>query len=474
MMHSLRARLTVWYVSIFGAVLIAVCLAIYALLGRALYSRVDENLVAVTRIAITSLSNDLAEGQSPADAAKSTASELASDQAVLAIYNERGDLLAAEGHDEDLEIRLPAMDSIPDDEPLLFTVAESDDADDRHRMAALRARLPAHATTFLILASSDLERTDDELASLRQILLFVVPAALVLAGFVGWFLARRSLSPVRHMASRARRIGVGNLGERLPVSNPGDELGQLAGTFNELLDRLGASFAQQRQFMADASHELRTPVATMRTAAGVALQQPRRSEEEYREALQVIEGQSARLTRVVEDMFTLARADSGNYPVRRAPLYLDEMVHDAVRAARVLAAERRVSIEAAVAADLPFTGDEDLLRRMVGNLLDNALRYAPPDSVVRVTLQPDRDALVIAVSDAGPGVPADARPQIFERFYRGDPARTRSGLEAGGAGLGLAIVRWIARQHGGDVALDESTPPATTFRIVLPRGAPHS
>ena len=143
------------------------------------------------------------------------------------------------------------------------------------------------------------------------------------------------------MAERARKIGVENMTGRLPVANPRDELGRLAETFNELLGRLEASLTQQRQFMADASHELRTPVATARTAASVALQRPIASEEDYRETLHIIEQQTARLSRVVDDMFTLARADAGNYPVRAAPMYLDEVIDDVVRASRVLASTRQ-------------------------------------------------------------------------------------------------------------------------------------
>jgi two-component system OmpR family sensor kinase len=465
--QSLRARLTVWYVGVLAAVLVSVCILIYVLLGSTLRERVDESLRAVTGIAITSLTNDLAEGQSVQDAAKSTAAELASDQATLAIYDETGRLLAEQGRDEDLEVVLPRADSIPAGIPLLYTAAERD-GDDRHRMAVRRARIAPSGTEYVILASTDLEPTDDELESLRQILLYVVPFALVIAGIVGWFLARHSLSPVMHMAERARRMSVESLGGRLPVANPHDELGRLAGTFNELLDRLGASFATQRQFMADASHELRTPLATARTAATVALQQPRRAEAEYRETLEIIEQQTTRLARLVDDMFVLARADAGNYPTRPAALYLDELVDEVARAARVLAAQRGVSVETRVVENAPFTGDEDLLRRMVSNLVDNAVKHATAGSVVRLELSRSTAGYSVDVSDSGPGIPPEIQPHVFERFFRGDAARRRGESETGGAGLGLAIARWIAREHRGDVALVQSVPGSTTFRASLP------
>ena len=469
MIESLRARLTIWYVSVLGAALIGVCALIYVLLSDALRDRVDVNLRAVSTIAATSLTNDLAEGQGVDDAARSTAAELSSDEVMLAIYDGRGRLLAEAGRDEDLWVTLPSLADIPRGEPLLSTVAEDGDADDRHRIAVRRARIQPSDTEYIILASTDLEAIEEELESLRGILLSVIPAALVVAGIVGWFLARKSLAPVMFMAERARRIGVENLGGRLPVANPRDELGRLAATFNELLGRLDASFAQQRQFMAAASHELRTPVATARTAAGVALQREHRPEADYRETLRIIEQQTARMGRLVDDMFTLTRADSGSYPMQTAPLYLDEVVSEAVRSARVLAAMRRVSIEHAEAENAPFNGDEDLLRRMIANLLDNAVKHAPQDSVVRVALHARENRYEIDVSDCGAGVPDAARPHIFDRFFRADASRRRDAAELGGAGLGLAIVRWVARQHGGDVALMESTGSATTFRIALPR-----
>jgi two-component system OmpR family sensor kinase len=467
MIQNLRARLTLWYVGVLTAVLVAVCILIYVLLGRSLYARLDGNLRAVTGIAVTSLTNDLAEGQSVSDAAKSTAAELASEQATLAIHDGSGRRLAEQGFNDDLEVGIARADTIPIDTTSIITVSERDDADDRHRIAVRRARIAPSGTEYIIIASTDLEATEEELESLRTILLYVVPAALVIAGIVGWFMARHSLSPVVVMAERARRMGVESLGGRLPVANPHDELGRLAGTFNELLGRLEASFATQRQFMADASHELRTPLATARTAAGVALQQPHRAEDEYRETLRIIEQQTTRLTRVVEDMFILARADAGNYPTRPTAVYLDELVDEVVRAARILAAGKSVIVELAVTENAIVTGDEDLLKRMVTNLVDNAVKHTPPGGKVRVALACGTTECSIDVSDTGDGIPADAQPHVFERFYRGDAARQRGEADVGGAGLGLAIARWVAQVHHGDVTLVHSRPGSTTFRVSL-------
>ena len=468
MFESVRARLTAWYVSLLAATLVASIVLIYVLLARVLYVRVDDNVRAVVQIAQTSLANDLNEGQDAADAARSTATELASRQTMVAIYDNRGRLLAEAGREDDIVIPLPSVNTIPLDEDVMQTIVEADDLDDRHRLALRRVVIPGFDVEYIIVAGTTLESTDEELESLRYILSYLVPLALVVAGFGGWFLAGRSLSPVVAMADRARQIGVENLSERLPVVNPKDELGRLAETFNGLLARLEGSLVQQRQFMADASHELRTPVTTARTASTVALQQPHRDETEYRETLAIVEQEMARLSRIVDDMFTLARADAGSYPVRTTPMYLDEVLDEAVRALRVLASTRQVAITSNVLRPAPFTGDEDLIRRLIINILDNAVRYAASQGTVRVALDRSGERYAISVSDDGPGIPVEIQPRIFERFYRVDAARTHT--KDGGAGLGLALARWIATVHGGDVSLAASSRMGSTFVIELPAG----
>jgi HAMP domain-containing protein len=227
MIETVRARLTLWYVSVLGAVLVVVTVTIYVMLARTLYSRIDDDLYRVVTISINSLANDLAEGQDAEDAARSTAAELASSEQLLAIFDSSGRLLAEAERPDDLDIELPA-EEIPDDEPLVYTVIEKDDLDDRHRLAVRRVSLDDGRRDYIVLVGTSLEPVDEELESLRGILYWVVPMGLVIAGIGGWFLARRSFEPVVTMAERARRIGVENIEARLPVQNPRDELGRLA------------------------------------------------------------------------------------------------------------------------------------------------------------------------------------------------------------------------------------------------------
>jgi two-component system OmpR family sensor kinase len=456
----LRTRLTVFWLVVLAFALVSVGGLIYALLARALYTRIDDNLRAALQVTATSLANDLDEGQDVEDAARSTAAELSSRQQLVAIFDVQGRLLAEGGRDSDLQLAVGPTARLSALEPVLETVIEARDDDDRHRLAMQRIVIAGAGVTYLVVVGTSLESTDEELESLREIVAYVVPLALVLAGFGGWVLARKGLAPIALMAARARRLGADDLGARLPVVNPRDELGQLAVTFNELLDRLEASMTQQRTFMADASHELRTPITVARTAAAVALQRGHRDESEYREALAIVEQQTTRLSRIVEDMFTLARADAGSYPVRTAPMYLDETFDEVVRAARVIAGTRRIAVAFETVESAAFTGDEDLLRRLLTNLLDNAIRHAPEGATVTVALRRDGDGYALSVTNPGPPIPPDGRQHLFERFYRADPAR---GAAEGGAGLGLALAQWVANAHGGEVTLVASDEEATTF-----------
>ena len=466
MLNTVRGRLTLWYVSALALILVVFGVAVYVMLSRALHRRVDEALRSTLDISTTSLTHDTQEGQSSQSAAQSTAAELSHPQQAMMIFDGEGHLLAEHPYEDDLHIRLPDLSSIPGDEVYFYTVAEGRDADDRHRLALRRVRIPPADTPFIILASQPLKTVAEELESLREILYIATPAALLLAGLGGWFLARQGLAPVAAMARSARQIGAGSLDRQLPVANPRDELGQLATTFNELLGRLDAAFGEQRRFMADASHELRTPLSVMSTAAGVTLKKEHRDEAEYREALRMVAEQTRRLSRIVQDMFTLARADAGRYPLHKRTLYLNDLVAEVGRVGGMLASDKSVSVELSNLPEAAFHGDEDLLRRMLLNLVDNAVKYTPPGGVVRLSLTRQDGEYLLSVSDTGPGIPAEARAYVFERFYRADKARSRA--EDGGAGLGLAIARWIAQAHDGRLELDDSDTNGATFVARLP------
>lgn len=281
------------------------------------------------------------------------------------------------------------------------------------------------------------------------------------------FCGEKSLAPVADMGAQVERISAANLHERLDVRNATDELGRLARTFNDLLDRLDQSFERQRRFISDASHELRTPISILRGEAEVALSQLSRPPEEYRESLAMLYEEAQRLSNIVEDLFTLTRADAGEYRLTRTDFYLDELAADCVRATRALAQAKSITLSVVAAHEMPVRADEDLLRRMILNLLDNAIKYTPEGGNVSVTCDSAPNGYELSVTDSGLGIPIAMQSRIFERFFRVDKARSRTGRD-GGAGLGLAIARWIAEAHLGRIELVQSNGAGSTFKVYIP------
>lgn len=239
-------------------------------------------------------------------------------------------------------------------------------------------------------------------------------------------------------------------------------------TFNELLARLDAAFAQQRQFVADASHELRTPLYVIHTTAEVTLEKTHRDENEYREAIAMMDEQTRRLTRIVEDMFTLARADAGSRPLQKSDFYLDELLEEAIRAAGVLATHKNIVVKAGAFAEAPFRGDEGLLRQLFLNLLGNAVKYTPNGGRVSVNLESKTSGYFITVADTGSGIPPEAQPHVFERFYCANKSRSHTETTGSGAGLGLAIAKWVAESHDGTLELRRSDSAGSAFAVFLP------
>jgi signal transduction histidine kinase len=314
---------------------------------------------------------------------------------------------------------------------------------------------------YRVVVWTSLVPFDREHATVQNTIRASIPFAALAALLGGWLIVWRALRPLSQMAEVADSIDRRRFDARLPVPAPRDELRRLAVAFNALLDRLADVVQAQRRFMADASHELRTPVTVARTAAQVTLGAAR-TEPEYREALDIISLQTDRLTHVVDDMFLLAVADVEGRPLLLRYLYLDELVGECLRAAGVLGEARGVSLSLQAQEGVQLEGDVELLRRMIMNLLDNAIRYSPSGGRVRVTVDAADRTATVSVEDSGPGIPAGERDRVFERFVRLVPAGG-----APGSGLGLPIARWIAEQHGGALTLDRLDR-GTRFLVTLP------
>jgi heavy metal sensor kinase len=463
MFDSVRERLTLWYMGILALLLLTFSAGVYGILWRNFMERADSLLRSVNSAVASLLEKELSENGLDDLAARDTVEGLNFPEYTIGIFDGAGELLAERpvGSHRQLDPRTFARLKLGETR---IETSTSPGAEQR-RMAITHVALAPMQRQYTILVSRSLTPVLGELAADRRILVIAVPLGALLAGLAGWFLARKSLAPVLAMSQQAHRIGVENLDERLQVVNPRDELGRLAATFNELLSRVSSAFHIQRRFMADASHELRTPISVVRTTASVILSKNHRDETEYRSAMAVVEAQARRLTRIVDDMLHLARADAGHVMLQSRPFHLEEMLLEAIQAAIVLASQKEIEINIDDLPEAPFDGDEDLLRQMVMNLLDNAVKYTLPKGRIDVSLAAQNGHYAIRVADTGCGIPEAAQAHVFERFYRVEQGRPQTA----GAGLGLAIARWIAEIHAGSLDLERSTPQGSVFRALLPR-----
>ena len=280
---------------------------------------------------------------------------------------------------------------------------------------------------------------------------------------VGWVVAGRVLRPIGRITSVARDIQATDLSRRIELPGPDDELKQLSDTFDAMLARLDAAFAAQRQFVADASHELRNPLAIIRTNVDVALADPRADPEDLRHTIAVVKRASDRMARLVDDLLALARRQEPT--VEHEPVDLGAAIAEASDDFVVPAAARNIVLDRAIARGVTVTGDRDALKRAVANLLENAVRLAPSGSRIRLATGSEGDRAWIAVADEGPGIAPEDQAHVFDRFWRADKARSRAD---GGTGLGLAIVRQIAESHGGRVRLQSKVGVGSSFVIWLP------
>jgi two-component system OmpR family sensor kinase len=479
MLDSVRARLTVWYSVVLGIVLILLALMTYLIYQSNITQRTEANLAELANAFATTFEAELPDqtGNEPVkEAAREAMKEHRFRDTVFVIVDGDAKVLIS-------SLELPNAGSAR--QPFTADIFTSREfrkvASDPDVRPSQRGRIPGgrdgfqHYTrrlsvdnqNYRLVVLQSLHTQKEMLQDIRNTFLLAIPVALLLASAGGYFLARKSLAPVVTMAAQARGMGAANMQARLAVANQRDELGQLALSFNGLLDRLEESFERQKRFIADASHELRTPVAILRGETEVTLSRANRSPEEYRETLGILKDESQRLARIIEDLFTLTRADAGEYPLNESDLYLDELATEVLRRARSLALAKEITLKSEIAPELRLRADEALIRRMLLNLLDNAIKYTPRGGKITIDCQRRGEEYVLSITDTGEGIPAELQERIFERFFRVDKARSRQDGEMGGAGLGLSIARWIAEAHHGRLELTRSDRTGSTFTVAL-------
>lgn len=301
-----------------------------------------------------------------------------------------------------------------------------------------------------------------------------LPFILLAASLGGWFLANNALNPIDRITRAARQISADDLHQRLNLQLPNDEVGRLAATFDQMLARLDGAFERQKRFIADASHEMRTPLTILKGDVEVALNRPR-SAGEYRETLEMVNQTTDRMTALVEELFLLARADNHPFPLQVEPFDLADLLCRDVARLMPRAFEKNITLDLDTPPALQIEADPAKLSRLLLNLIDNAIKYSNSGAAVTVTAAIEHDQARIAIADTGPGIGPEHLPHLFERFYRVDQARSRhaAGPDGGsGAGLGLSIAAWLAEIHGGRIEVESQVGQGTTFIVWLPCSGP--
>ena len=454
---SIRLRITLWNISLLALTLLVFSIALYAALSDQLYRNLDARLQLEANASLDDVRRDLlgpnGDTHPPGLITQSNLSARVIDAQERVIVS--NGLLTSAPLDAAL-LKQAAQQG-----GLLQTMIVTDSL--QARVYVLPLERDGQAMGYIEVAEA-LTVTEATLRSLALILFVAVPVTLALAAIGGWFIADRALHPIDTITRQAQAISEQDLHRRLNLDLPDDEVGRLARTFDAMLDRLHAAFQRERQFTADASHEMRTPLTVIKTNIGVTLNRPR-SAEQYQTALMQVEEEVDRLTRLTNDLLLLARADASQPIASAREIDLAPIARGVADELRPLAEAKHLALNFTAPESTKLHGNSDQLHRLCYNLIENAIKYTSQGSVnVKVALSPDRH-VQFTVEDTGPGIAAEHLPHLFERFYRVDAARSR---DAGGSGLGLAIAHSIVTSHGGTIDVKSDFGHGTIVTVSLP------
>jgi heavy metal sensor kinase len=462
--RSIRARLTLWYTSLLTVTILLLGVSAYSLLGYSLARDIDRALQGVA----VALAEQPSRSRLPAVAPD-----------IDAIFRR---FFGMSPWDRYVERRHPWSDRAPQESPSgtgrlpLSAQALNRAANGLETFETLEGLGPysvrvltqpvreAGRITSLIQVGMSLESVSITRRRFLLVMAAVLPLAVLLAGSGGWLLARRALRPVDRMTEAARRISAEHLDERVHVTGTGDELDRLAATLNDMLGRLDGAFRQIRQFSADASHELQTPLTILQGELEVALRAPR-TPDEYRRVLTSALEESDRIASLVEGLLLLSRADAGVLRMDHQPVDLASLVAEVCEQSQVLAKARGVTLDLGLLTPMTIQGDHQHLRRLLLNLVDNGLKYTLTGGRVTLALHQDDAWAVLRVADTGIGLAPEEQERIFQRFYRAPTAVSRG---EGGSGLGLCIARSIVEAHGGHIQVESAEGHGSIFTVRLP------
>lgn len=450
--HSVRVQLTLWYVAAMTLVLGVYAGAILAYVGRSASQLLDQQLRSDFQWATVMVE------QTPEGSITWNGEEAIEEHPWLQVWGPDGRLLFR----NDVALQQPQVGlhlaNVGDD-----AIVRVPTPDVPLRVLSRRGEIAGSPIVIQVGRSERGMR--EQIRTVALILLLGLPLAVATAGFGGYLVARRALAPIERMTERAETITAERLSDRLPVSNPDNEMGRLATVFNATLARLQESFNQMRRFTADVSHELRTPLTAIRSVGEVGLRGGHRAEGEYRAIIGSMLEEVDRLAVLVDRLLTLSRAETGEATLSIETIALKDLAQTVVADLAVLAEEKSQQVVVEAHGSPAGIGDRMMVRQALINLVDNAIKFAPAGTAIVIRVAEANGKAIVDVVDRGPGVPAQARDQIFNRFFRAD-----SGAATSGTGLGLSIAKSAVETAGGSLTLEQSDEHGSAFRITLPRG----
>jgi two-component system, OmpR family, sensor kinase len=459
----LRVRLTLWYGSALAMVLITFSVVLYVITARNLRDDVDQSLEETATAAVRSLQGRGFLPLIDEEELLSQFPELARIDKFFQIFSPSGTITIRSPNIRQHEVPLSrtALEATFQGQSILESAKYPNEPPLRLISVPIMHR---GNLLYIVQVGTSMKSIEDTLGRFLILLIVAMPIALAVSLAAGWFLAGRALRPVDAITLAAQRIAAGDLSQRLTMPAAPDEIGRLAGTFNNMIGRLDASFRQIRQFTSDASHELRTPLTVMKGETELVLRRPR-ALEDYQSVLESNLEEIDRMTRIVEELLFLSRADMGEVKMESMPVALEALVEDIHRQATLLGQDRNVEVVLGTVMPALVQGDELRLRELLLNLVENAIKYSYPDGKVEISLVTEKQEAILSVTDRGIGIAPGDQTKIFDRFFRTDGARAHTKK---GTGLGLAICAWIAESHNGRISVKSELNHGSTFTVTLP------
>lgn len=462
----LRVRLTLWYGMALSLLLLIFSLVLYTVTAGGLKDQVDRSLEETADAAVRSLMQSRLGPFLQFEDLSDKFPELAVLDKFFQILSPTGrtNIKSPNIQSRDIPLSQVALEAALEGKRTFESVRYPNNP--ALRLVSVPVILNGTLVNIVRVGTS-LQPVEETLHRLLLVLLVSLPVGLLVALGGGWFLAGRALRPVESITQAAQRIAGGDLAQRLDVPTSQDEIGRLTETFNDMIARLDASFKQVRQFGTDASHELRTPLTVLKGETELALRRTR-STEDYQLVLESSLEEIDRMTRIVDELFFLSRADLGEVKMESLPVRLDTLVEDIHRQASLLGQEPNVQVHLAQLSPCTVQGDELRLRELFLNVVDNAIKYSKPGGTVEISLSCDEKVARLSVKDEGIGIEPEALSLIFDRFYRTDAARAHVKT---GTGLGLPICKWIAETHHGSIDVHSIVGEGSTFTVSFPSSA---